>query len=145
MSSKNQFLSLGSVQAITFPTKSLNKFIEKMLYYGTGIHEYLQKHIEKKQQTEIQLLAFLNACNVFKSPNWPRNHTTVLLERKCSANYSQWDFHSIQTKTGSHLYNKEGEVKAVFLTVMLLKVLVSSTCCGLTVCQLSFFSSSSCM
>lgn len=39
-----------------------------MLYYETEIHEYLQKHIEKKQQIEIQLLTFLNACNVFKSP-----------------------------------------------------------------------------
>lgn len=39
-----------------------------MLYYETEIHEYLQKHIEKMQQIEIQLLTFLNACNVFKSP-----------------------------------------------------------------------------
>lgn len=29
VSSENQFLSLGSVQAVKFPTKSLNKFIEK--------------------------------------------------------------------------------------------------------------------
>lgn len=31
--------------------------------------------------------------------------------------------------------NRTGGVKAVFLTVMLLQVLVSSTCCGLTVSQ----------
>lgn len=71
-----------------------------MLYYETEIHEYLQKHIEKKQQLEIQLLTFLNACNAFRSPIRPRNH----MISPWNETFSKLFLYIVQMKTGNHLY-----------------------------------------
>lgn len=48
------------------PFKFHTESLEKTLYDETGNDKHSPKHIKRKHRLEIELLTFLNPCNVFK-------------------------------------------------------------------------------